>query len=237
MITSRNNLCTHSSALPGTRPVDKLGFQPNLGRSTGALLSVIEKGRPVEPIRQLPDLIQAFEDTISVEQQERRRINSLVNIVERYCAGVSDEFLNQFETGSQKYTRHLLHADAEDRFSLLALVWKPGQGTPIHDHPSWGVLGVLRGRMRFTNYAPDEVDGQRCLIPVETFIGTAGSVGTVYPPAMDLHRMDNCSEDEVAVTLHAYGLLVKEFHIYSPETAEKREATSTFDTILEGAMP
>ena len=69
----------------------------------------------MEPIRQLPDLIQAFEDTISVEQQERRRINSLVNIVERYCAGVSDEFLNQFETGSQKYTRHLLHADAEDK--------------------------------------------------------------------------------------------------------------------------
>ncbi|MBA4684478.1 MAG: cysteine dioxygenase family protein [Planctomycetes bacterium] len=189
------------------------------------------------PISELPDLIGAFEETIVTEKNERRRLNGLVRVVEDYCAGVSDDFLGQFGESSQKYTRHLLHADAEDRFSLLALVWKPGQGTPIHDHPSWGVIGVLRGRMRFTNYAPSTEEGQNCLVPVETFIGTAGSVGTVYPPAMDLHRMDNCSSDEVAVTLHAYGCLVKEFHIYSPETGERREATSAFDTVLEGAMP
>lgn len=191
----------------------------------------------MQPISDLPDLIGAFEKTIATEKNERRRLNGLVRVVENYCAGVTDDFLNQFDEDSQKYTRHLLHADAEDRFSLLALVWKPGQGTPIHDHPSWGVIGVLRGRMRFTNYAPSSEEGQSCLVPVETFIGTAGSVGTVYPPAMDLHRMDNCSEDEIAVTLHAYGCLVKEFHIYSPETGERREATSTFDTVLEGAMP
>jgi predicted metal-dependent enzyme (double-stranded beta helix superfamily) len=191
----------------------------------------------VQPISELPDLIGAFEETITTEKNERRRLNGLVRVVENYCAGVTDEFLGQFDGSSQKYTRHLLHADAEDRFSLLALVWKPGQGTPIHDHPSWGVLGVLRGRMRFTNYAPSNEEGQNCLVPVETFIGTAGSVGTVYPPAMDLHRMDNCSSDEVAVTLHAYGCLVKDFHIYSPETGERREASSTFDTVLEGAMP
>ena len=189
------------------------------------------------PISELPDLIGAFEETIVTEKNERRRLNGLVRVVEDYCAGVSDDFLGQFGESSQKYTRHLLHADAEDRFSLLALVWKPGQGTPIHDHPSWGVIGVLRGRMRFTNYAPSTEEGQNCLVPVEAFIGTAGSVGTVYPPAMDLHRMDNCSSDEVAVTLHAYGCLVKEFHIYSPETGERREATSAFDTVLEGAMP
>ena len=189
------------------------------------------------PISELPDLIGAFEETIVTEKNERRRLNGLVRVVEDYCAGVSDDFLGQFGESSQKYTRHLLHADAEDRFSLLALVWKPGQGTPIHDHPSWGVIGVLRGRMRFTNYAPSTEEGQNCLVPVETFIGPAGSVGTVYPPAMDLHRMDNCSSDEVAVTLHAYGCLVKEFHIYSPETGERREATSAFDTVLEGAMP
>ena len=191
----------------------------------------------MSPISELPDLIGAFEETIATEKNERRRLNGLVRVVEDYCAGVSDDFLGQFGESSQKYTRHLLHADAEDRFSLLALVWKPGQGTPIHDHPSWGVIGVLRGRMRFTNYAPSTEEGQNCLVPVETFIGTAGSVGTVYPPAMDLHRMDNCSSDEVAVTLHAYGCLVKEFHIYSPETGERREATSAFDTVLEGAMP
>ncbi|MAJ28453.1 MAG: hypothetical protein CMJ92_03520, partial [Planctomycetes bacterium] len=95
---------------------------------------------------QLSDLVGSFDETIVGVKNERRRLNSLVEVVENYCAGVTDEFLDQFEGSSQKYTRHLLHADPEDRFSLLALVWKPGQGTPIHDHPSWGVIGVLRGR-------------------------------------------------------------------------------------------
>ncbi|MDE0961077.1 MAG: cysteine dioxygenase family protein [Planctomycetota bacterium] len=191
----------------------------------------------MKPIVTIDQLIQEMDTTIATEQQERTRLNKLVRLIERFADGVSDEFLSQFEQGTQGYSRHLLHADPQDRFSMLCLVWKPGQGTPIHDHPSWGVLGVLRGRMRFTNYAPDEQQGQHCLVPVETFIGTAGSVGTVYPPAMDLHRMDNCSGDEMAITLHAYGCMVKEFHIYNAETGERREATGEFDSILEGAYP
>ncbi len=191
----------------------------------------------MEPISSLEQLIQQIDHSITSEKRERPRLNAVVNVVERFAAGVTDEFLSQFGPGNQRYSRHLLHADPEDRFSLLCLVWKPGQGTPIHDHPEWGVLGVLRGKMRFINYAPDEEDGQHCLIPVETFIGPAGSVGTVYPPAMDLHRMDNCSRDEMAITLHAYGCLVKEFHIYNPETGQRREATSEFDSVLEGALP
>ena len=191
----------------------------------------------VESISSLETLIQEIDQAIATESHERSRLNAVVRLVERFADGVPDEFLAQFEPGTQHYSRHLLHADAEDRFSLLCLVWRPGQGTPIHDHPEWGVLGVLRGRMRFTNYAPDEIDGQHCLVPVETLIGTAGSVGTVYPPAMDLHRMDNSSKDEIAITLHAYGCLVKEYYIYNAETGQRREAVSEFDTILEGALP
>jgi predicted metal-dependent enzyme (double-stranded beta helix superfamily) len=41
------------------------------------------------------------------------------------------------------YARHLLHRDRNNRFVVLALVWRPGQGTPIHDHSCWGVMGVL----------------------------------------------------------------------------------------------
>lgn len=191
----------------------------------------------MEAISNLEQLVSEVDQVLMTEKRERQRLTDVVRIAERFAAGVTDEFLDQFEPGSQHYSRHLLYADPEDRFSMLALVWKPGQGTPIHDHPSWGVLGVLRGRMRFTNYAPDEVDGQHCLVPVETFIGTAGSVGTVYPPAMDLHRMDNCSREEKAVTLHIYGCLVKEFYIYNPETGQRREAVSEFDSVLEGALP
>ena len=40
---------------------------------------------------------------------------------------------------------HLLHAEPDGAFSLLGLVWRPGQTTRIHDHITWCVVGVLSG--------------------------------------------------------------------------------------------
>src|SRR5215475_12795646 len=39
---------------------------------------------------------------------------------------------------------HLLHAEPDGTFSILGLVWRPGQSTRIHDHITWCVVGVLR---------------------------------------------------------------------------------------------
>ena len=43
------------------------------------------------------------------------------------------------------YQSYLLHAEADGSFSIVALVWLPGQVTPIHDHVTWCVFGVLQG--------------------------------------------------------------------------------------------
>src|SRR4030095_11912675 len=42
------------------------------------------------------------------------------------------------------YARHLLHVDPAGRFSVVVMVWGPGQRTPIHAHGGGG--GVGRGR-------------------------------------------------------------------------------------------
>src|SRR3954453_4076872 len=44
-----------------------------------------------------------------------------------------------------EYRQHLLHVADHGAFSLVALVWLPGQATPIHDHLSWCVVGVHEG--------------------------------------------------------------------------------------------
>src|SRR3954447_19048234 len=51
------------------------------------------------------------------------------------------------------YRQHLLHVSESRRLSVVALVWLPGQRTPIHDHVSWCVVGVYRGRERETRSA------------------------------------------------------------------------------------
>ena len=42
------------------------------------------------------------------------------------------------------YLSHLLHAEPDGSFSIVAMVWLPGQVTPIHDHVTWCVFGVLQ---------------------------------------------------------------------------------------------
>ncbi len=44
-----------------------------------------------------------------------------------------------------RYRAHLLHAEPDGSFSVLALVWRPGQATTIHDHVAWGAFAVLQG--------------------------------------------------------------------------------------------
>jgi len=40
---------------------------------------------------------------------------------------------------------HVVHTEPDGSFSVCALVWRPGQVTPIHDHVTWCVFGVLQG--------------------------------------------------------------------------------------------
>ncbi|MFC7551922.1 hypothetical protein ACFQU7_05950 [Pseudoroseomonas wenyumeiae] len=43
------------------------------------------------------------------------------------------------------YIRHLLHADPGGSYAVVALIWRPGQMSPVHAHRTWCALGVYRG--------------------------------------------------------------------------------------------
>src|SRR5690242_268578 len=43
------------------------------------------------------------------------------------------------------YQTHLVHAEPDGSFSVVVMVWRPGQVTPVHDHLSWCVTAVLQG--------------------------------------------------------------------------------------------
>ena len=81
-------------------------------------------------------------------------------------------------------------------FSIIALVWRPGQITRIHDHITWCVFGVLEGIER------EEVfDADLNLIGREE--AHAGDVNGFAPPG-DIHRVHNTG-DGTAISLHIYG--------------------------------
>ena len=95
----------------------------------------------------------------------------------------------------------MLHAEADGSFSVTAMVWRPGQITPIHDHVTWCVFGVLAG-IEYEELYALSADG-RSLREAGRSQNLAGEVSGFAPPG-DIHRVRN-GGDDVAISLHVYG--------------------------------
>lgn len=122
----------------------------------------------------------------------------------------------------------LLYTDERTGYILVLMTWGAGAVTPIHDHGTWGVVGVLSGQLRCTNFVkihPDRntvrgAGGQNSLghseVPghdqeevypvraVNSFVASPGDVSYLYPPDQEIHQIQNPTE-EVVHSLHVYG--------------------------------
>ncbi len=101
----------------------------------------------------------------------------------------------------ESYRSHLLYAEPGGAFSIVALVWRPGQVTPIHDHVTWCVFGVIQGEEHEELFELDEERG--CLIEAGAKTSGEGDVSGFAPPG-DIHRVRNVG-DRTAISLHVYG--------------------------------
>lgn len=98
----------------------------------------------------------------------------------------------------ERYTRHLLHA-GEDH-SVLALVWRPGQMSPVHAHRTWCAFGVHRGWMAETFFTP----GSATARPFGCVPRRVGDIGHSPADPGAIHRLANLGTED-ALTLHVYG--------------------------------
>jgi 3-mercaptopropionate dioxygenase len=106
--------------------------------------------------------------------------------------------------GIDTYRQHLLHVSPTRRMSVVALVWLPGQHTPIHDHVSWCVVGVYRGIEQEIRYRLVEAAGREYLEPAGSVLARPGHVEALVPPAEDIHSV-TAAGTEMAVSIHVYG--------------------------------
>ena len=99
------------------------------------------------------------------------------------------------------YRGHLLHVEPDGSFSVTAMVRRPGQVTPIHDHVTWCVFGVLQG-IEYEELYTLAGNGS-FLEEVGRNQNVTGEVSGFAPPG-DIHRVRNVGDD-VAISLHVYG--------------------------------
>ncbi|MER5641948.1 cysteine dioxygenase family protein [Kitasatospora sp. NPDC002227] len=109
----------------------------------------------------------------------------------------------QCEGHQDRYRQHLVHAEADGSFSLVALVWMPGQGTSIHDHLAWCTTGVHLGEESEQRYRLVADGAAARLVASEYVVSGQGDVASFAPPG-DIHRVTNSGTTK-AISLHAYG--------------------------------
>ncbi len=127
----------------------------------------------------------------------------------------------------QFYQQYLLYADPLDRLSVVSFVWGPGQKTPVHDHLTWGLVGMLRGRERATDYEkqPDgtyRATGSGVLLP--------GQATAVSPTIGDIHEVANDLPDQVSISIHTYGRNIGRVnrHVFDPATGAAKDFVSGY---------
>jgi predicted metal-dependent enzyme (double-stranded beta helix superfamily) len=173
----------------------------------------------------LDEFVRSLETLVDARRDEPQVLEGCRAAMKRLVA--RDDWLPEAmaRPHPKYYQQYLLHCDARERFCVVSFVWGPGQGTPVHDHTVWGVIGVLRGGERCTRYRLENGipvrDGEDTLLE-------PGHIDVVSPSVGDIHRVANAFDDRVSVSIHAYGANIGNVrrHVYEPDGRVKEFMSS-----------
>lgn len=156
-------------------------MNPSMLRFTQALAPLVASGRP--------------DDDLAAEAE--RALGVLLR---------SPDLLteDQRRADPERYAQHVLYVHPSRAYSIVSLVWLPGQRTPIHDHVCWCVTGVLEGREEETRYLLHDGESGLELAVSGYAMNEVGDVSRLVPPAENIHCVANASSG-VAISLHVYG--------------------------------
>jgi predicted metal-dependent enzyme (double-stranded beta helix superfamily) len=123
-----------------------------------------------------------------------------------------------FRSDPAHYARNLVHDAPDASLSLYSLVWLPGQWTPVHDHGSWGVVGIVEGVLEERSYvrlSPDRgADQDIDLVRGGVILLAPGAVTSFVPNPDHIHVTGVPPERQRAISLHLYGRTMNSFNIY-----------------------
>ena len=167
------------------------------------------------------DLITAFDDAVRLQDPEavtealREELSQRTRCQDFYLPDAV------YEAKADGYARRMLHHSDELGYTVIAMTWGPGHGTPVHDHCGmWCVEGVCCGEVEVIQYELMERDGERFRFETRAQeTAGVGSAGRLIPP-YEYHTITNLSPDTTAISLHVYAGEMTDCNVYMPENGD-----------------
>ena len=196
--------------------------------SSNSALQTVRTMPAPDPLQRLCDALDAaFEQSAGAVDPSQRAVFAS-GVRSALTAAAADSTLLgplQREGSPDTYRRHLLAADPHGRYAIAALVWQPGQASPIHAHQTWCGYAVLEGTLSETVY--EWCDTQRCASETRTHPRASGAVSFVRAGRGGIHRLGNAS-DAVAVSLHIYGVEGSQIATHVNDLLEVKQPAEQF---------
>lgn len=127
-----------------------------------------------------------------------------------------------------RYVMYPLHIAPDGSFSIASAVWNVAQGTPVHGHETWGVVGIYSGVEVETRYRK-AAQRDMPLVREATHEWVAGQATVCCTSDDDVHQV-RCGGNEPTVGIHVYGADIGRLprRSYDPDTGAVRWFTSAW---------
>ncbi|ELW48406.1 Cysteine dioxygenase type 1 [Tupaia chinensis] len=130
------------------------------------------------------------------------------------------------QSSPEGYTRNLVD-QGNGKFNLMILCWGEGHGSSIHDHTdSHCFLKMLQGNLKETLFAWPDKKANEMTKKSERILRE--NQCAYINDSIGLHRVENISHTEPAVSLHLYSPPFDSCHTFDQRTGHKNKVTMTF---------
>lgn len=128
-------------------------------------------------------------------------------------------------SNNDHYARNIVYLDSNNELGLYVLVWNPGQWTTIHDHGTWGVVGILNGTFHERHFTRKDLQGSTAntgiqLVKAGSVLLSSGSLTSFVPDPDHIHISGNSGSDKV-ISIHLYGHAMAGFNVYDLNKKER----------------
>jgi predicted metal-dependent enzyme (double-stranded beta helix superfamily) len=156
--------------------------------------------------------------TGGVTEDSLRSVGRLLGKASREAGFVEEREMRALHGADSSFT--VLQTDP-DGLTLMLARFSPHEETPVHDHSSWGVACVVKGRDRYRHWELGEDGRLRLLYETEL---EPGSFVTWLDPPHDIHSQQGIGDDALELVLFGKNVTTIARHYYDTATGQVKTA-------------